>query len=124
MDGRSATRQRFRAMFLAQLDKSRARIAALPLDEPASASVLADVLHQLIGSTSAVDLVELGILCRYCEQRLRALERAGFSPAAEPASLKILGILDDISEALHSDRAPDMTPIRALSERLAPDAGG
>jgi hypothetical protein len=123
MNARSDTRTRFRAMFLAELDLSLQRLTALPQHESASTKPFADTLHQLIGSTSAVDLLELGVLCRYCEQGLRSLEHAGKSPASAPEILKILPILDDVSEALHADRSPNMASIRALSAQLAPAEG-
>lgn len=123
MNSHTAIRQRFRAMFLAELDSTRERLASLPHEDPASAKPFADMLHQLIGATSAVELPDLGILCRYCEQGLRTLHRDEIPPSTAPLLLKLLPILDDVSEALHSDRPPDMAGIRALSTQLAPDPG-
>jgi hypothetical protein len=123
MNDRSVRNARFRAMFVAELDATRARLAALSLSDPGATVAFADALHPFIGSTAAVDLSELGVLCRYCEQRLRRLGREGLPPSDAPSVLKIIPILNDVSEALRGGSTPDLRDITALSVELAPDPG-
>ncbi|MCB9729110.1 MAG: Hpt domain-containing protein [Deltaproteobacteria bacterium] len=118
------TDDRFRRMYRRELEVRRSALGALDPADPAATAAMAAAVHPLIGGAGAVGLFELGVLCRTVEQRLRRLESDGLSPDAEPALLKFLAILDDVSEALGEHRAPDIDAIHALALELAPDPEG